>query len=208
MGLKLIKEMKEMAEQMVKEKTSVENTIDQLVKKGVKALQEFDAYDQEKIDYIVAKASVAALDQHGKLAKLAIDETQRGVFEDKATKNLFACEHVINHMRHMKTVGVIDEDEVNGITTIADPLGVLCGITPTTNPTSTTIFKCLIALKTRNPIIFSFHPSALNCSIAAAQIVYDAAIKAGAPENCIQWISKPSIEATNALMNHLDIASI
>ena len=208
MGLKLIKEMKEMAEQMVKEKTSVENTIDQLVKKGVKALQEFDAYDQEKIDYIVAKASVAALDQHGKLAKLAIDETQRGVFEDKATKNLFACEHVINHMRHMKTVGVIDEDEVNGITTIADPIGVLCGITPTTNPTSTTIFKCLIALKTRNPIIFSFHPSALNCSIAAAQIVYDAAVQAGAPENCIQWISKPSIDATNALMNHPDIASI
>ncbi len=200
--------MKKMAENVVVEKLTVEDTIDQLVKKGMRALEKFDAFDQEKIDYIVAKASVAALDQHGKLAKLAIEETKRGVFEDKATKNLFACEHVINHMRHMKTVGVIEEDEVNGITIIADPLGVLCGITPTTNPTSTTIFKSLIALKTRNPIIFSFHPTALNCSKAAAQVVYDAAIKAGAPTDCIQWIEEPSMEATNALMNHPDIASI
>ena len=182
--------------------------VDKLVKKGVKALEAFNELDQEAIDYIVAKASIAALDQHGKLAKLAIDETKRGIFEDKATKNLFACEHVTNHMRHMKTVGIIDEDEVNGVTTIAEPLGVICGITPTTNPTSTTIFKSLICLKTRNPIIFSFHPGALSCSAAAAKVVYDAAVEAGAPKDCIQWIEKPSLQATDALMKHDDIATI
>ena len=197
-----------MVEKVKEPKISVVDNIDELVQKGTKALERFREYNQEEVDFIVAKASVAALEQHGKLAKLAIDETKRGVFEDKATKNLFACEHVINNMRHLKTVGVIDEDEVNGITTIADPLGVICGITPTTNPTSTTIFKALISLKTRNPIIFSFHPSAINCSIAAAEVVYEAAIKAGAPKDCIQWIEKPSIEATNALMNHEDIATI
>ena len=160
-----------MVEKVKEVEISVVDVVDELVQKGTKALEKFRNLNQEEVDYIVAKASVAALEQHGKLAKLAIDETKRGVFEDKATKNLFACEHVINNMRHLKTVGVIDEDEVNGITTIADPLGVICGITPTTNPTST-IFKSLIALKTRNPIIFSFHPSAIKCSIAAAEIVY------------------------------------
>jgi len=197
-----------MVEKVIEQKVKPVDTINQLVEKGKIALEKFITFDQEEVDYIVAKASVAALDQHGSLAKHAVQETQRGVFEDKATKNLFACEHVINHMRHTKTVGVIDEDEVNGITLIADPLGVICGITPTTNPTSTTIFKSLIALKTRNPIIFSFHPSALNCSMAAAKVVYDAAIKAGAPKDCIQWIEEPSIEATDALMNHEDIATI
>lgn len=197
-----------MVEKVKEHEISAADIVDELVRKGTKSLEAFRDLNQEEVDYIVAKASVAALDEHGKLAKLAIDETKRGVFEDKATKNLFACEHVINNMRHLKTVGVIDEDEVNGITMIADPLGVICGITPTTNPTSTTIFKSLIALKTRNPIIFSFHPSAVNCSIAAAKIVYEAAIKAGAPKDCIQWIEEPSIEGTNALMNHEDIATI
>ena len=197
-----------MVEKIKEPKITVQENIDQLVGKGVKALEKFLELDQEQVNYIVAKASVAALDKHGTLAKLAIEETKRGVFEDKATKNLFACEHVINNMRHLKTVGIIGEDEVNGLTMIADPLGVICGITPTTNPTSTTIFKALIALKTRNPIIFSFHPSALECSKAAAQIVYDAAVEAGAPVDCIQWIEQPSLEATNALMNHEDIATI
>lgn len=151
---------------------------------------------------------MAALDQHGHLAKLAVDETGRGVFEDKATKNLFACEHVVNHMRHEKTVGIIREDDVQGLTYIAEPVGVVCGITPTTNPTSTTIFKALIALKTRNPIIFAFHPGAQQSSAAAAQVVYDAAVKAGAPKHCVQWITQPSMEATNALMNHEGIATI
>lgn len=184
------------------------NEVDRLVQRGVKALDEFLLLDQEKINYIVAKASVAALDKHGELALLAVKETQRGVFEDKATKNLFACEYVINHMRHLKTVGIIHEDDVTGITEIAEPVGVVAGITPVTNPTSTTIFKCLIALKTRNPIIFSFHPSAQNCSSESARVVYEAAVKAGAPENCIQWIENPSKEATSDLMNHKDIATI
>lgn len=192
----------------VVETNQVQAEINSLVAKGLVALEEFRKLNQEQIDYIVGKASVAALDKHGVLAEHAIKETGRGVFEDKATKNLFACEHVVNSMRNLKTVGVIFEDDVKGITEIADPVGVVCGITPTTNPTSTAIFKSLIALKTRNPIVFAFHPSAQESSAHAARIVRDAAIAAGAPENCIQWIEHPSIEATNTLMNHPDIATI
>ena len=128
--------------------------VDELVANGMKALEEFESFTQEQIDYIVAKCSVAGLDHHGSLAKAAIEETKRGVFEDKATKNLFACEYVVNNMRHLKTVGIISDDPVTGITEIAEPIGVICGITPVTNPTSTVIFKSLICLKTRNPIIF------------------------------------------------------
>ncbi|AFU18445.1 bifunctional acetaldehyde-CoA/alcohol dehydrogenase [Actinobacillus suis] len=179
-----------------------------LVEKGLKALDEFRQLNQEQVDYIVAKASVAALDKHGILAMHAYEETGRGVFEDKATKNLFACEYVVNNMRHLKTAGVISEDDVTGITEIADPVGVVCGITPTTNPTSTTIFKALIAIKTRNPIVFAFHPSAQKSSAHAAQIVRDAAVAAGAPENCVQWIETPSMEGTSALMKHPGIATI
>ena len=182
--------------------------VNALVEKGLVALKEFRQLNQEQVNYIVAKASVAALDQHGVLAMHAYEETGRGVFEDKATKNLFACEYVVNNMRHLKTVGVISEDDVTGITEIADPVGVICGITPTTNPTSTAIFKSLIALKTRNPIVFAFHPSAQQSSAHAAKIVYDAAVAAGAPENCIQWIEKPSMEGTSALMKHPGIATI
>ena len=182
--------------------------VDELVQKGLVALDEFRLLDQEQVDYIVAKASVAALDQHGVLAKHALDETGRGVFEDKATKNLFACEHVVNNMRHTKTVGIISEDDVTGLTLIAEPVGVIAGITPTTNPTSTAIFKSLISLKTRNPIVFAFHPSAQESSAHAAKVVYDAAVAAGAPKNCIQWITLPSMEATSALMNHPGIATI
>ena len=182
--------------------------VNRLVENGLVALEEFKKLNQEQVDYIVAKASVAALDQHGVLAEAAIKETGRGVFEDKATKNLFACEHVVNNMRHTKTCGVISEDEEAGIVEVADPVGVVCGIVPTTNPTSTAIFKALICLKTRNPIVFSFHPSAVQCSIQAAKVVYEAAVKAGAPKNCIQWIEKPSMEGTNALMNHDGISTI
>ncbi len=182
--------------------------INELVKKGLKCLDEYESFNQEQIDYIVAKASVAALDQHGYLAKLAVDETKRGVFEDKATKNLFACEYVVNNMRDLKTVGVVEDNEVTGIVKIAEPVGVVAGLTPVTNPTSTAIFKSLICLKTRNPIIFSFHPSAIKCSIAAVKVVYEAAVAAGAPENCIQWIEEPSMEKTNLLMNHDGVACI
>ena len=197
-----------MADPKTDKQTEAEAHVDILVRRGLKALEQFRELNQEQVDYIVAKASVAALDQHGVLAKHAYEETRRGVFEDKATKNLFACEHVVNNMRHTKTVGVISEDEVTGLTLIAEPVGVICGITPTTNPTSTAIFKSLIALKTRNPIVFAFHPSAQESSKHAAQIVYDAAVAAGAPKNCIQWIEKPSMEATQALMNHDGIATI
>ncbi|OZN25203.1 bifunctional acetaldehyde-CoA/alcohol dehydrogenase [Actinobacillus seminis] len=182
--------------------------VNALVENGLVALEAFRQLDQKQVDYIVAKASVAALDQHGVLAMHAYEETGRGVFEDKATKNLFACEYVVNNMRNLKTVGVISEDDVTGITEIADPVGVICGITPTTNPTSTAIFKALISLKTRNPIIFAFHPSAQQSSVHAARVVYDAAVAAGAPKNCIQWIENPSMEGTSALMKHSGIATI
>ncbi|HEV1197742.1 TPA: bifunctional acetaldehyde-CoA/alcohol dehydrogenase [Streptococcus pneumoniae] len=189
-------------------KLVAEKHVDELVQKALVALEEMRKLDQEQVDYIVAKASVAALDAHGELALHAFEETGRGVFEDKATKNLFACEHVVNNMRHTKTVGVIEEDDVTGLTLIAEPVGVVCGITPTTNPTSTAIFKSLISLKTRNPIVFAFHPSAQESSAHAARIVRDAAIAAGAPENCVQWITQPSMEATSALMNHEGVATI
>ena len=182
--------------------------VNTLVANGLTALDDFRKLNQEQIDYIVAKASIAALDKHGVLAMHAVEETGRGVFEDKATKNLFACENVVRRLRDLKTVGIISEDDVTGITEIADPVGVVCGIIPTTNPTSTTIFKALIALKTRNPIIFAFHPSAQQCSAHAAQIVRDAAIAAGAPANCVQWIEKPSMEGTSSLMKHPGVATI
>ncbi len=201
-------EKKEVVEEVKEEVSPAVQEVNRLVANAVEALDEFMKLDQEQVDYIVAKASVAALDQHGVLAMAAVEETGRGVFEDKATKNLFACEHVVNNMRHTRTVGIIKEDDVDGIVEIAEPVGVICGIVPTTNPTSTAIFKSLICLKTRNPIVFSFHPSAVECSIMAAQIVYKAAVAAGAPKNCIQWIEHPTMEGTNALMNHPDVSTI
>ena len=182
--------------------------VDDKVALALKALDDYASFDQEKIDFIVAKCTVAALDQHGTLAKMAVDETGRGVFEDKATKNLFACEYMVNYLRDLKTVGIISEDPVTGITEVAEPVGVVAGLTPVTNPTSTAIFKSLLALKTRNPIIFAFHPNAQKCSSEAARIVYEAALKAGAPENCIQWIDHPSMDATSALMNHPGVSTI
>ncbi|MFC4146564.1 bifunctional acetaldehyde-CoA/alcohol dehydrogenase [Micromonospora mangrovi] len=188
--------------------TELDVTIDSLVADGLKALADYDRFTQEQVDHIVRKASVAALDRHAALAQLAVEETGRGVFEDKAVKNIFACEHVTHSMATLKTVGVISRDEINGIVEIADPVGVIAGITPVTNPTSTTIFKALLALKTRNPIVFAFHPSAQRCSVEAARTVRDAAVAAGAPEHCIQWIDQPSVEATTALMHHPGIATI
>ena len=167
--------------------------VDGLVQNALVALEKFESFDQDAVDYIVAKCSVAGLDAHGILAEAAVNETGRGVFEDKAVKNLFACEYVTSNLRHLKTVGIISEDPLTGITEIAEPVGVVCGIVPTTNPTSTVIFKSLICLKTRNPIIFSFHPSAYESSVMAAKIIRDAAVAAGAPENCIQWLGLKSM---------------
>jgi len=182
--------------------------IDILVANAQLALDAYSAFNQEDINHLVKKASVAALNKHGELAVLAVKETGRGVFEDKAVKNIFACEHVTHSMGPMKTVGVISDDPITGVTEIAEPVGVICGVTPVTNPTSTAIFKSLIAIKTRNPIIFAFHPGAQESSVAAARVVRDAAIAAGAPENCVQWVETPSLEATGILMNHPGVALI
>ncbi|MFI7542504.1 bifunctional acetaldehyde-CoA/alcohol dehydrogenase [Actinoplanes sp. NPDC049599] len=186
----------------------IDSTIDTLVEHGLEALAAYDRFTQEQIDTIVAKASVAALSKHTELARLAVEETGRGLFEDKAVKNIFACEHVPHHMAGLKTVGVIARDEINGIVEIAEPVGVVCAVTPVTNPTSTTIFKALLALKTRNPVIFAFHPAAQQCSAEAARIVRDAAIAAGAPEHCVQWVGSPSVAATGALMNHPGVSVV
>jgi acetaldehyde dehydrogenase/alcohol dehydrogenase len=182
--------------------------IDTLVTNALKALDDYAALSQEQVDTIVGKASIAALGRHSDLARLAVTETGRGVFEDKAAKNIFACEHVTHSMAGLKTVGVISRDEIGGIVEIAEPVGVVCGVTPVTNPTSTTIFKALIALKTRNPIVFAFHPAAQACSAEAARVVRDAAVAAGAPEHCVQWIDKPSLAATGALMHHPGVSVI
>ena len=182
--------------------------IDALVARAQDALTAYAPYTQEQVDHIVRKASVAALSRHADLAVLAVEETGRGLFEDKAVKNMFACEHVTHSIIKQRTVGVISVDDITGITEIAEPVGVVCGITPVTNPTSTTIFKSLIALKTRNPIVFAFHPSAQRCSVAAATVVRDAAIAAGAPADCIQWVETPSMAASGELMNHPGVALV
>ncbi len=195
-------------EKVLTENQEVAKMIDELVVKGQKALKEFQGFTQEMIDSIVKEMALAGLDQHMPLAKLAVEETGRGVFEDKMIKNIFATEYVYNNIKNNKTVGIIDDNQYEGVYTIADPVGVVAGVTPVTNPTSTTMFKSLIAIKTRNPIIFAFHPSAQKCSSEAARVVRDAAIKAGAPENCIQWVEKPSVAATQALMKHPGISLI
>jgi acetaldehyde dehydrogenase/alcohol dehydrogenase len=196
------------AEKALKEKQSVTEMVDTLVDNGLKALAEFRNFDQEMIDEIVKQMALAGLDQHMPLAKLAVEETGRGVYEDKIIKNMFATEYVYHNIKYDKTVGIINENELEGMIEIAEPVGVVAGVTPVTNPTSTTMFKSLISIKTRNPIIFAFHPSAQQSSSAAARVLLEAAIKAGAPENCIQWIETPSLEATQALMNHPKISLI
>ena len=192
----------------IKQTKDIQTVIDELAIKGVEALNEMADFTQEQVDHIVHHAAIAALDKHMYLAKLAVDETGRGIYEDKAIKNMYASEYIWNSIKNDKTVGVIAEDKEQGLVSIAEPVGVICGVTPTTNPTSTTIFKALIALKTRNSIVFAFHPSAQKSSAEAARIVRDAAIEAGAPKNCIQWIEEPSIEATGLLMNHPKIATV
>ena len=189
-------------------KDEVTQMIDSLAEKGQEALKELSKKSQHEINDIVHQMSMAAVDQHMHLAKLAYDETGRGIYEDKAIKNLYASEYIWNSIKDNKTVGIIGEDKQKGLTYVAEPIGVICGVTPTTNPTSTTIFKAMIAIKTGNPIIFAFHPSAQQSSKYAAKVILEAATKAGAPKDCIQWIEIPSIEATKQLMNHKDIALV
>ena len=194
-----------MAEVSAQEEQKVQKMINELVEKAKIASQEYMKLDQETVDNITKAMSMAGLEHHMELAKLAVEETKRGIYEDKITKNMFATEYVYHSIKYEKTVGIISENEEEGYVEIAEPVGIIAGVTPVTNPTSTTMFKSIIAAKTRNVIIFGFHPSAQKSSSAAAKILRDAAIKAGAPENCILWIEEPSITATRMLMNHPDV---
>jgi len=173
-----------------------------LIEKVREAQLKFSTYNQEQVDHIFRMAALAANDARIKLAKMAVAETGMGIIEDKVIKNHFASEYIYNEYKDDKTCGVLETDKSFGIKKIAEPIGVLAGIIPTTNPTSTAIFKSLISLKTRNGIIFSPHPRAKNCTIEAAKIVLEAAVKAGAPENIIGWISSPSVELTQSLMEN------
>ena len=183
----------------------VQKMIDDLVARAKVASEEYMKLDQEQVNEIVKRMSMAGLENHMKLAKMAVEETQRGIYEDKITKNMFATEYIYHSIKRAKTVGIINENTEEGYIEIAEPIGIIAGVTPVTNPTSTTMFKSLIAAKTRNVIIFGFHPSAQKCSSEAARILRDAAIEAGAPKDCILWIEEPSVEATRALMNHPDV---
>ena len=182
--------------------------VDELAQKASIALDKMLKLNQEQIDAIVKAMALAGLSEQMHLARMAVEETGRGIFEDKVTKNIFSTEYIYHSIKYDKTVGIIEDNDDDAYMVVAEPVGVIAGVTPVTNPTSTTMFKAIISLKTRNPIIFGFHPSAQKCSAQAARIVRDAAIKAGAPENCIQWIEHPSIEATNALMNHPKVALV
>lgn len=179
-----------------------------LVDKAEIALKEFSTYSQAQVDKIVAAMALAGSENSLLLAHEAYAETGRGVVEDKDTKNRFASESVYNAIKKDKTVGVINEDRVTGKVELAAPLGILAGIVPTTNPTSTAIFKSMLTAKTRNVIVFAFHPQAQKSSSHAAKIVYEAAVAAGAPKNFIQWIETPSLDGTSALIQNPKIASI
>ena len=169
------------------------------------AQKKYATYTQEQVDAIFLAAASAANKARIPLAKLAVEETGMGVVEDKVIKNNYASEYIYNAYRHTKTCGVIEEDKAFGIQKIAEPIGVVAAVIPTTNPTSTAIFKCLLALKTRNAIIISPHPRAKKSTIAAAALVLEAAVKAGAPEGIINWIDIPSLDMTNLLMKEADI---
>ncbi len=186
----------------------IQEIMDVLVGKAGKALDAYMDLGQEQVDVIVKAMTLAGIDKHMELAKMAVEETGKGVYEDKIIKNLFATEYIYHSIKDLKTVGVIEENTLEHYTEIAEPIGVIAGVTPVTNPTSTTLFKAIIAAKTRNPIIFAFHPSAQKCSVWAAEIVRDAAVAAGAPKDCIQWVQAPSLKATQLLMNHPGISLI
>ncbi|RYL93379.1 bifunctional acetaldehyde-CoA/alcohol dehydrogenase [Sporolactobacillus sp. THM7-4] len=195
-------------EQALNQSETIEKMIDRLVANAKEALDAFGPLDQEKIDEIVRQMALAGLDQHMRLAKMAVEETKRGVYEDKIIKNIFATEYIYHSIKKDKTVGIISADPYAEVVKIAEPVGVIAGVTPVTNPTSTTMFKSLISIKTKNPIIFAFHPSAQKSSSAAAQVLLDAAVRAGAPKHCIQWIKTPSLEATQRLMHHPGVSLI
>lgn len=183
---------------------SVESLENALVR--VRAAQkEYSTYTQEQVDRIFLAAAIAANKARIPLAKMAVEETGMGVVEDKVIKNNYAAEHIYNAYRHVKTCGVIEEDKAYGVTKIAEPVGIIAAVIPTTNPTSTAIFKSLLALKTRNAIVISPHPRAKKSTIEAARIVLEAAVEAGAPEGIIDWIDVPSLDLTNLIMRDADL---
>src|SRR5699024_1451106 len=186
-------------------KQNAQKLVNDIIAKSEAAFEQLRYYSQEQVDKICQAMALAAEEHHMDLAIDAAEETGRGVAEDKAIKNIYASEYIWNNIRHDKTVGIIKDDDEDQTITIADPLGIIAGVVPVTNPTSTTIFKSIISAKTRNTIIFSFHPQALKSSIKTAKILQEAAEKAGAPKDMIQWIPQCSLEATNALLRHPNI---
>jgi len=203
---------KEMEKQIEKSviiaESVVENrfsTIEDTIQQVVKAQKIYRTFTQKQVDHIFQKAAFAAAQNRIKLAKMAVEETGMGIIEDKVIKNQFASEYIYNKYKDEKTVGLIEEDLTFGIRKYAEPIGVIAGIVPTTNPTSTAIFKALITLKTRNGIIFSPHPRAAKSTIEAARIILNAAVEAGAPEGIIGWIDMPTVEASQYLMHHRDL---
>ncbi len=194
-----------MEEKELSNELSPSEKLEELIERVRKAQQEFSTFTQEQVDKIFFEAAVAANSHRIYLAKMAVEETGMGVVEDKVIKNHFASEYIYNAYKNTQTVGVVEEDKAFGIKKIVEPIGVVCAIIPTTNPTSTAIFKTLISLKTRNGIIISPHPRAKKSTIEAARIVLDAAVKAGAPKDIIGWISEPSLDLTNQLMRESDI---
>ena len=179
--------------------------LDSIVGKVKQAQKVFATYTQEQVDKIFRAAAIAAAQNRIPLSKLAVEETGMGVMEDKVIKNQFASEYIYNQYKDTKTCGVLSDDDSFGYRQVAEPIGIIAGIIPTTNPTSTAIFKSLLALKTRNGIVFSPHPRAKKCTIEAAKIVLNAAVEAGAPEGIIGWIENPTMPLSNALMHHKDI---
>ena len=186
----------------------VKEVADELVAQAREAAAIFSQYSQEEVDHIVDAAAKAGASRHIELARMAAEETGMGVFEDKVIKNLFATEYIYNDIRDVKTVGLISDCRETGLMEFAEGLGVILGIVPVTNPTSTAMFKSLISLKTRNSIIISASRNALNCTIEAARTVYEAALEAGAPDYVVRWIEDPSRELTGALMTHPEVSLI
>ena len=174
------------------------------IKRVRKAQEVFAKFSQEQVDKIFLACATAANKERIPLAKLAVSETGMGVVEDKVIKNHYAAEYIYNKYRDVKTCGILEEDKAYGITKIAEPIGIVGAVIPTTNPTSTAIFKTLLCLKTRNGCILSPHPRAKNSTIAAAKVIYEAAVEAGAPEGIISWIDVPSLDMTNLLMKEVD----
>lgn len=189
------------------QETKTIEDLEKVISKVKEAQKEFAKFPQEKVDEIFRCAALAANNMRIPLAKMAVEETGMGIVEDKVIKNHFAAEYVYNKYKNVKTCDVVEEDKTNGLTKLAEPLGIVACVIPTTNPTSTAIFKTLLSLKTRNGAILAPHPRAKKCTVEAGKIILEAAVKAGAPKGIIGWIDVPSIELTGHLMKHQNIES-